>query len=127
MARNGAIAPARRLGYFDRRSALELAVIDLLAIAGVLLIAVPGAANLRPATLGVLLGLAPALVLVTGSLRSAALVPGVLALDQLDPSFDPPPEPHLASARRLARLGCVAAAPFLALAVAVELATALLP
>lgn len=92
-------------GYLDRRTALELAILDALVFAaGVLLVAPVALAADAPGLLA--LGLmAPSLAACVRSLVLALKVPGVWSLAQLDPACEPGAQDDLLAARSATAAG----------------------
>lgn len=93
--------------YIDRRSALELVVLDIMVVAAALMVALPRALALDASWVRTLLALSPGLLLVGRSLVLAVHAPGVFRLAQLDPGREIAAGPLLDEARNCAAVGLV--------------------
>lgn len=107
MARAGAIAPGKASGYFARRTAIELVVLDGLTLGAVLLVIASRIHD--PLAGGLLLGLvaAPGLILTARSLVWALGSRQGLSLEGLRPDHVPADDHATETARRFARAGLI--------------------
>lgn len=124
MARVGAIAPAKAHGYFARRSAIELMVLDGLTLGSALAVIAPRMHE--PLGMAVFLFASPGLVLTVRSIASAMGSRDGLSLSALRPGRVPARDDPTESARRLARAGLILlAAPLAPMGVVLTAAAAL--
>jgi len=100
-------APVALRHYVERRSALELVLLDVLVVTSGMMITVPRALTLDSFWVQALAVTSPGLLLVARSLVIAVRVPGVFALAQLDPHADIETDSRLEDARHQTWLGIV--------------------